>query len=207
MDVFQLQYSHVLQGDFRLAERNLLLVFQVNCPGCFLYALPLLAELHADYEGEGVQFLGLSTAFEDFELNTLENTRALVEEGLLVGETRRALQSQNLERAPFPLNFPIAFDRLRAPADFDDRDFLKLAEVQPGFQSMPPGDRERFIERVRDHYQKQPLLAESFTKNLLPGTPSWIVFRDTGEILFRAFGHLDQPTPMLKALGLAPNTS
>jgi hypothetical protein len=64
-------------------------VFQVNCPGCFLYALPEAVELHRKYADAdaGVTVLGVATAFEDFDKNTLENLRHLVERNEVVGET------------------------------------------------------------------------------------------------------------------------
>ena len=35
MDKIDLNYSKELQGEFKLNKINILLVFQVNCPGCF----------------------------------------------------------------------------------------------------------------------------------------------------------------------------
>ena len=81
-----LEYEHPLQGKFTLHKLNLLLTFQVNCPGCFSYALPLFNKLLEEYPKEEVSFLALSTAFEDFDKNTLANTKNLVHTGKLVGE-------------------------------------------------------------------------------------------------------------------------
>lgn len=86
-----LAVGEVVQGDFELRETTLVLVFQVNCPGCFTYALPLAEAIHRDAGRSGISVKALSTAFEDFDLNTAEHTRALVEQGKLVGATRRAL--------------------------------------------------------------------------------------------------------------------
>jgi len=36
----QLKIDRVLQGSFDLKALNLLFVFQVNCPGCFIYGFP-----------------------------------------------------------------------------------------------------------------------------------------------------------------------
>ena len=66
-------------------------VFQVNCPGCFLYALPEAAGIHEQYHDKGVTVIGVATAFEDFDKNTLDNLRRLSEMGYVVGETKRAL--------------------------------------------------------------------------------------------------------------------
>ena len=38
-------------------------VFQVNCPGCFVHALPQVVYLHERYEAQGLTVIGLATAF------------------------------------------------------------------------------------------------------------------------------------------------
>lgn len=106
-DLFHLAVGEVVQGAFALGERTLLLVFQVNCPGCFTYALPLAETIHQDRDRLGLTVLGLSTAFEDFELNTVQHTEQLVHQGTLVGETRRVLERDQYEN---PLSFPVATD-------------------------------------------------------------------------------------------------
>ncbi|MEQ9366651.1 MAG: hypothetical protein RIF32_20595 [Leptospirales bacterium] len=207
----QLEYSEIISGDradfspLNRAKRSLLLVFQVNCPGCFMYALPIAAGLHRDLISADVRILGLSTAFEDFDLNTPENTRALVQEKRLVGEARRVLAGQGLNQAPFDLEFPIAFDRLKPPGEFSAQVFQRLAEAQPGFDAQAPEQRPDFIERVHKHYIKQPVLPATFTMNLLPGTPSWIVFDESGQILFQDFGQPRDLNAMLASL--LPETS
>ena len=56
-------------------------VFQVNCPGCFLYGIPEVINIYNKYKDEGVRVLGIATAFEDFDKNTLENLKMLAETG------------------------------------------------------------------------------------------------------------------------------
>ena len=48
-------------------------VFQVNCPGCFIYSLPKAVELYEKYHEHGLVVIGLATAFEDYDKNTFEN--------------------------------------------------------------------------------------------------------------------------------------
>jgi len=73
----QPKIDRVLQGSFDLKALNLLFVFQVNCPGCFLRFF-LVNKLHWKYRQSGLNVLGLSTAFEDFEYNTAANTELLL---------------------------------------------------------------------------------------------------------------------------------
>ena len=110
MTKFQLRTEKILQGCFTPEALNLMLVFQVNCPGCFIYALPLAAKLHHQYR-DRIKVLGLSTAFEDFEINTPHNTQRLLESGELVGVTQRYFQQRQIETFSTPLEFPVAFDR------------------------------------------------------------------------------------------------
>jgi len=94
----QLKIDRVLQGSFDLKALNLLFVFQVNCPGCFIYGFP---RQQAALEGQsGLNVLGLSTAF-DFEYNTAANTELLLTEMKLVGATRQALGEFYLKRSTF----------------------------------------------------------------------------------------------------------
>ena len=68
-------------------------VFQVNCPGCFMHALPEAINIYNKYKDEGVRVLGIATAFEDFDKNTIENLKMLAETGKGIGETKQALSS------------------------------------------------------------------------------------------------------------------
>jgi thiol-disulfide isomerase/thioredoxin len=66
-------------------------VFQVNCPGCFLYGIPEAINIYNKYKDDGVRVLGIATAFEDFDKNTLENLELLAKTGEVIGETKKAL--------------------------------------------------------------------------------------------------------------------
>ena len=67
-------------------------VFQVNCPGCFLYGIPEAIEIYNKYHSEGVSVLGVATAFEDFDKNTLENLELLLKTGEVIGDTKEGLR-------------------------------------------------------------------------------------------------------------------
>jgi hypothetical protein len=108
MQKIQLFVDRTLQGDFELQDLNLLFVFQVNCPGCFIYGFPLMNKLYWQYRERGLNILGLATAFEDFDYNTAENVKLLLAEQKTVGATYKALG----ERYNQPINFPIAVDVL-----------------------------------------------------------------------------------------------
>jgi hemoglobin-like flavoprotein len=160
---FQLMLSQVLQGEFRVKGLNLLLVFQVNCPGCFIYALPLATRLQDRY-GDRVNILGLSTVFEDFHLNTAENTRRLLKHGELVGMTQRYWQQYGESEYEIPIRFPVAFDRV---------------ENCP----VPSPSSAKLAAPI------YPDVGQTFRVNQLQGTPSWILFDQSLTILAQWFGH------------------
>jgi len=97
MRKLHLHIDKMIKGQFNPKKINLLLLFQVNCPGCFSYSLPLFNKLYHQFNKD-LGFIALSTAFEDFKLNTLKNTVALANEGELIGETKKFLSDQGHER-------------------------------------------------------------------------------------------------------------
>ena len=82
--MFKLNYGKLLQGTFKAGNYNLAFVFQVNCPGCFFYGIPVFNTLYNQFSDK-INFIGISTAFEYFKYNTLENTKKLLLNGELVG--------------------------------------------------------------------------------------------------------------------------
>jgi thiol-disulfide isomerase/thioredoxin len=90
-------------------------VFQVNCPGCFIYGLPEAISIHERYK-KGLAVLGLATAFEDYDKNNLENLKLLLKSGEVIGETKRALGNLGLldgDKLPYKIPFPVAMDSLK----------------------------------------------------------------------------------------------
>ncbi len=68
-------------------------VFQVNCPGCFLYGIPQANSLYEKFKDKNVKVLGVATAFEDYDKNTLQNLELLVSENQVIGETFKTLKT------------------------------------------------------------------------------------------------------------------
>jgi peroxiredoxin len=62
-------------------------VFQVNCPGCFLYGIPQAVSVYEKFKNKNVKVIGVATAFEDYDKNTLQNLELLLSEGQVIGET------------------------------------------------------------------------------------------------------------------------
>lgn len=186
---FDLKYSEVLQGDFGLEDLNLILVFQVNCPGCFAYAFPIAIRLHEEFRPKGLNVLALSTAFEDFDLNTVGNTLRLLETGHIVGETRKVLEKAGYANFPLKIPFDVAFD-LVVPNDpsFLEDDIKSFCAKHPELGIDNTKD-ENIKDQIKEYFLKKTYRAHTFSANHLSGTPSWILCDRKKNLLYESFGH------------------
>lgn len=190
MAKLDIRFSEAVQGNFSVRALNLLLTFQVNCPGCFLYALPLVQQLWEKSAENGLNIISLSTAFEDFELNTLENTQLLVKEKKIIGETKKALAQYGFEKYPDRLNFPVLMDDFISREEFltDEKldEIVNANSAFAGLNEIRRSELKREIRRYLSHYEKIPY---TFTVNNFAGTPTWVLFDENLEILAQWFGH------------------
>jgi len=191
--------------DRLLGQVVLVEVFQVNCPGCFLYALPQAVDLHRKYSEHGLTILGVATAFEDFDKNNLENLIRLTENGEVVGETLRMLSQQDKLSAgllPYRIPFPVAMDRLnKRQGEVSDNvitNFIK--DRVPNFEQRPEADQQKIRQQVQNYFQSLDYHAETFERFDLKGTPSHILVDKQGILRDCAFG--DYPELEMRILGL-----
>lgn len=189
MKTLHLHYSKLLQGDFKVGSLNFLFVFQVNCPGCFFYGIPVVNQLYLDHN-EYVNFLGLSTAFEDFELNTSTNTSLLLRNNLLIGETKKAMLETGYTTYPQNINFPIAMDQLVSNNEIVTRENIEtICLLNPNYPTWASSDQDELKQRVRSYLSTLHQTSLTFTLNQLKGTPSFIIFDKDLCILEQWFGH------------------
>lgn len=176
-----------LSGQVVLVE-----VFQVNCPGCFLYALPQAIALHRQYEEQGLAVLGLATAFEDFDKNTFENLQKLAESGEVIGETLRALTMRGAlkeGRLPYTIPFPLAMDALLAaenPTETDVQAFI--GSNVPDFARQSSGRQQQILLSVEQYLQNLAFHPQTFERFRLQGTPSQILVDKRGILRSVEFG-------------------
>jgi len=185
---FHLSIGEKLQGDYTPKAINLAFVFQVNCPGCFIYGIPMINSLYETYQ-KNVGFLGISTAFEDFDKNTSANTRLLLEEQQLIGETQKYFATQGITTYSQKVQFPVFFDEMITPEDF--LNVANLAIIQQKlrvFETVQPSEQEAVKQRIMVHYQQFSQIAHTFHLNQLPGTPTLIIYNRQQEILKLLFG-------------------
>jgi len=189
MQKLALHYSEILKGDFELKPLNFLFVFQVNCPGCFLYGIPLMNQLYSQFK-TNISFLGLSTAFEDFGNNTIENTELLIDDNEIIGHVKQAFAKEGYNNYPFPVQFPIAMDKL-----MENEDDIKLAvnhicTINPNYDTFSKEDQLLFQNHVYKHLKGLNRISMTFTLNQLKGTPSMLLFDNNYDILYHKFGHV-----------------
>src|SRR5918996_1093514 len=169
-------------------------VFQVNCPGCFLYSIPEVIDIYRRYRDRGLIVLGLATAFEDFDKNNLENLQKLVSTGEVIGETYRAFsnigQVRDGNKLPYKIPFPIAMDMLvKHSGPLTDSKVMDFIEANiPSFRSYTEQDRQVLIERVKQYLKSKEYSAMTFDEYTLRGTPSAILVDRKGVLRGPYFG-------------------
>ena len=187
-----------LKGKVVLVE-----VFQVNCPGCFLYALPEVIRLHDMFQEQGLVILGLATAFEDYDKNNLENLQALVGSGTVVGETQKALEkTSELVDGNFRwhLPFPVAMDNVIPDDDpiTDDKILAYAKRIHPDIEQRRAEEQDYILKMVAQYLKQKTMKAETFENYDLKGTPSSILIDREGILRDVAFGQVDVLEPMIK---------
>jgi len=168
-------------------------VFQVNCPGCFLYGIPEAMDIYRKYRKEGVTVLGLATAFEDYDKNTLENLKLLLTTGEVIGETRSVLGQYNqldVNKLPYKISFPVAMDSLKKETDhLSQNKVMDFIENHfPDFRTYSEQYRVSVIERVKEYLRTKQYTAETFEEYALQGTPSSILIDKKGVLRQVTFG-------------------
>lgn len=172
-------------------------VFQVNCPGCFMYGIPQAIDIYQKYRKDGVTVLGVATAFEDFDKNTLENLRLLLTTGEVIGETLKALgqygQLTDKNKVPYKIPFPVAMDMLKkedGQISKERIDEIINANV-PGYESYNQNQKLEIIERVKQYLKSKEYSAQTFDEFALRGTPSSILIDKKGILRDVSFGTND----------------
>ena len=169
-------------------------VFQVNCPGCFIYGLPEAIEIHNRYSTQGVVVLGLATAFEDYDKNTTENLKLLLSKRETIGETLHALRSQGQlvdgNKLSYSIPFPVANDLLiKEKHPLEDERVMKFIRANvEDFDMYHPKDKDQITKRVREYLESRPYIAATFEEYGLKGTPSTIYIDKKGNLRETNFG-------------------
>lgn len=180
--------------DQLLGRTVLIEVFQVNCPGCFLYSLPQAIELHQRYNNKDLYILGMATAFEDYDKNNVANLELLIKQNRVIGETLRVLEKNNQlidGKLPYKLPFPVVMDRVtKQEKEFTDDEITTFINQQiPDFSGQKESQKKLIWQRALDYLQNQLYTPETFSLYALQGTPSHIIIDKHGILRASEFGH------------------
>ncbi|WP_415896145.1 hypothetical protein ACMXYQ_08285 [Neptuniibacter sp. PT34_22] len=182
-----LQLGEAVQGSVVISERNLMLVFQVNCPGCLSRALPMLSKISE--ANEQLNCFALSTAFENFNLNNAKTTEALLKHGDLTLHSKRYFAQLGQQRLPYQFDLPVIMDWFM-PAQSASKLSESIIDVF---------DEERLTDvvkqSIKNHLAQRlvPMsqMGRTFLNNDFQGTPTWVYFDKNLTIIDSWFGHKD----------------
>lgn len=169
-------------------------VFQVNCPGCFIYGIPEAIDTYQKYKNNGVVVLGLATAFEDFDKNTLENLKLLLQESKVIGETLTTLSYQNkllnAGKLSYNIPFPVGMDMLlKERLPIEGKRIMEFVNANVlDFDLYHQKDKDQIISRVKSYLETKPFSPVTFEEYSLKGTPSTIFIDKKGILRETAFG-------------------
>jgi peroxiredoxin len=181
-------------------------VFQVNCPGCFMYAIPDAIRIHHKYEKNGVKVIGLATAFEDYDKNTVENLELLLDEQQVIGETLNGLaqsgQLANGNRLPYRIPFPIAVDSIKKenPSASKSKAISFIESSTANLSSYDEKYKLMLFERVQKYFESRQYYAETFEEYGLQGTPSTILIDKQGRLRHVTFAQYRSHEQMVQDL-------
>ena len=180
-------------------------VFQVNCPGCFMNSIPEIINIYNKYKGDGLSVMGVATAFEDYDKNTLENLEMLLTTGEVVGDTKQALTQYgqlNDGKLQFKIPYPVAMDSLVKEGGEPSMEKMTafINQQIPNFESQPDDYKNQIYARVKEYYKSKEYSAETFEMYSLQGTPSTILVDRKGILRDVSFGSTANLESMIQKL-------
>ena len=180
-------------------------VFQVNCPGCFFYGIPEAINIYNKYKSGGLTVLGLATAFEDYDKNTLENLELLLSTGEVIGDTKQGLSQYNQldnGKLQYKIPYPVAMDSLVKENETPSQEKMNafINNQIPKFDSQPQEYKDKIYERVKEYFKSKEFSAETFEMFSLQGTPSTILVDRKGILRDVSFGQNANLESMVKTL-------
>jgi len=180
-------------------------VFQVNCPGCFMNSIPEIINIYNKYKGDGLSVMGVATAFEDYDKNTLENLEMLLTTGEVVGDTKQALTQYgqlNDGKLQFKIPYPVAMDSLVKEGGEPSMEKMTafINQQIPNFESQPDDYKNQIYARVKEYYKSKEFTAETFEMYSLQGTPSTILVDRKGILRDISFGSTANLESMVQKL-------
>ena len=158
-----------------------------------MHSIPEIINIYNKYKSDGLSVMGMATAFEDYDKNTLENLEMLLTTGEVVGDTKQALTQYgqlNDGKLQFKIPYPVAMDSLVKEGGEPSMEKMTafINQQIPNFESQPEDYRNQIYARVKEYYKSKEFTAETFEMYSLQGTPSTILVDRKGILRDISFG-------------------
>ena len=170
-----------------------------------MHSIPEIINIYNKYKGDGLSVMGVATAFEDYDKNTLENLEMLLTTGEVVGDTKQALTQYgqlNDGKLQFKIPYPIAMDSLVKEGGEPSMEKMTafINQQIPNFESQPDEYKNQIYARVKEYYKSKEFTAETFEMYSLQGTPSTILVDRKGILRDVSFGSTANLDSMVQKL-------
>ena len=170
-----------------------------------MHSIPEIINIYNKYKGDGLSVMGVATAFEDYDKNTLENLEMLLTTGEVVGDTKQALSQYgqlNDGKLQFKIPYPVAMDSLVKEEEEPSMEKMNtfINQQIPNFESQPDDYKNQIYARVKEYYKSKEYTAETFEMYSLQGTPSTILVDRKGILRDVSFGSTANLESMVQKL-------
>ena len=170
-----------------------------------MHSIPEIINIYNKYKGDGLSVMGVATAFEDYDKNTLENLEMLLTTGEVVGDTKQALSQYgqlNDGKLQFKIPYPVAMDSLVKEGEEPSMEKMTafINQQIPNFESQPDDYKNQIYARVKEYYKSKEFTAETFEMYSLQGTPSTILVDRKGILRDVSFGSTANLESMVQKL-------
>jgi len=170
-----------------------------------MHSIPNIINIYQKFKGDGLTVMGVATAFEDYDKNTLENLEMLLTTGEVVGDTKQALSQYgqlNEGKLSYKIPYPVAMDSLIKEGGEPRKEKMTafIKNQLPDFDSQPEEYKEQIFERVKSYFKSKEYSAETFEMYSLQGTPSTILVDRKGILRDISFGQTANLESMIEKL-------
>ena len=169
-----------------------------------MHSIPEIIDIYEKFKAEGLTVIGVATAFEDYDKNTLENLEMLLTTGEVVGDTKQALSQYgklNEGKLSYKIPYPVAMDSLvKAGEPTKEKMTAFIRNQLPDFDTQPENYKEQIFSRVKEYFKTKEYSAETFEMYQLNGTPSTILVDRKGILRDVSFGQTVNLESMVEKL-------
>lgn len=188
---FNISFKKIWNGPFIPKKINIALFFQMSSSASFYNAWPCLERIFHHFH-DNVGLMAVSTAVEDFQLNTYKTTHDFVTGKSLP----KQIDNEYVSRArTFILQSKIAvcFDNLMHPKDYFTDERLEWYYSKYGVKSTKENDEKKIsLRQIKKKFQSLDFIAVMYHELELKGIPSYVIFDNEYRILNKIHGIMEE---------------